>query len=600
MSPTKASLARFHPNILPRAKSVEPLRPVSKEIHDTFEQDPVVGGGTKQVVGHAAGTASKESQSGMDGMEKRHGLLVTPAQRSPSPGEGNVSAKQGQSVVDPNPRASPPEEARVEGTAANCTNGVQHEPVARMADVGSTGITFVPDSQNSQFPSTPTQRGPYVPTSGMGIGEDGEPSLPSTPSQLGLEPPRERPKGLLFSSPSRRSKRRGRSSAKSSPLKPPNVPPEQPTQTQKSSTANLGPRRYIANTPKPPLSLEEARLVEMQSKLSEVEKQLQNIEDKVLRQLLVSSWQPGKSKEGKYMAKQKEEVTRRSTKIFQLRDEILQIQATQGIDHSQTRPEGIDRKAASTKPSSLTQRLARYLPFSTKSRPPEPRPPSPKGTDVDQVLDLDILQPTVVPFTITTSNKLLLPPTVDNDLLQRQDITMSMAQQLLICDLQLTANITTQQISHLDIQALSSWAEPELGSWLRQPCEKMELAALGRAFGRYWEVAKLRGKCWISCKQDFRDLVTNAPESNSPLFFLGVQDLIFARSNVQLKVTWRISLSDQGEVESHSSAYPRFPAAWQQEANSELTKIGDAFIMLVEDRGIPEAIGMICKVVFPT
>ncbi|KAF6233858.1 hypothetical protein HO173_008070 [Letharia columbiana] len=65
MSPTKASLARFHPNILPRAKSVEPLRPVSKEIHDTFEQDPVVGGGTKQVVGHVAGTASKESQSGM-------------------------------------------------------------------------------------------------------------------------------------------------------------------------------------------------------------------------------------------------------------------------------------------------------------------------------------------------------------------------------------------------------------------------------------------------------------------------------------------------------------------------------------------------------
>ena len=100
--------------------------------------------------------------------------------------------------------------------------------------------------------------------------------------------------------------------------------------------------------------------------------------------------------------------------------------------------------------------------------------------------------------------------------------------------------------------------------------------------------------------QEFKDLVANVPESNSPFFFLGLQDLVFSRSNVQLKVDWRISLSDQGEVESHSSAYPRFPPAWQQDANSELARIGDAFTMLVEDRGITEAIGMICKVVFPT
>ena len=82
-----------------------------------------------------------------------------------------------------------------------------------------------------------------------------------------------------------------------------------------------------------------------------------------------------------------------------------------------------------------------------------------------------------------------------------------------------------------------------------------------------------------------------APHDQRPLFYLGMQELVFARSNVQLKVTWRISLSDQGEVESHSSACPRFPAAWHQEATSELAKIGDAFMMLVEDRGISEAIG---------
>ena len=600
MSPTKASLARFHPSLLPRAKSAEPPTPVSKEFHAYVERESVIASGTNRIVGRLPGTGSEELDSRRNGLEKRQpGLRATPTPRSQTPVEDNASAKQGHLVMNAGPRASPPEDAKDERTAVNGTDGGQQESVPEVADIGSTGITMVPDSQNSQFPFTPTQRAPNVPTSGMGIGEDGEPSLPSTPSQSGLEPPRERPKGLLFSSPSRRPRRKKRSSVKSSPLKFPDVPPDPPSQIQKSSIAQLGPRRYIANTPKPPPTPEEVRLLEVQNRLGGMETQLQDIEDKVLRQLLVSSWQQEGSKEVKYTAKQNKEAVQRIAKIVQLREELLQIQATQSIDHDQARVEETDRKVASPTPSSLTQQLAHFLPFSIKPRPPEPRAPSPKEKDVDQVLDLDTLQTAGTPFTVTTSNTVLLPHTLDNSLLQRQDVTISTPQQLLICDLQLTANITTQRISHLDILALSSWAEPELGSWLRQSCENMEVAALGRAFGRYWEVARLRGKCWISCKQDFNNLVANAPESNSPFLHLGMQDLVLARSGVQLKVTWRISLRDQGEVESHTSACPRFPATWHPEANSELAKIGDAFVMLVEDRGIPEAIGMICKVVFP-
>lgn len=55
-----------------------------------------------------------------------------------------------------------------------------------------------------------------------------EPELPPTPTELGLEPPPERPKGLLFSSPSRRARKKGGSSVKSSPLKPRDPPPEKP------------------------------------------------------------------------------------------------------------------------------------------------------------------------------------------------------------------------------------------------------------------------------------------------------------------------------------------------------------------------------------
>ena len=604
MSPTKASLARFHPSLLPRAKSAEPPRPVSNEDHGSIERDSAPTGGTNTIAEYVAGTHSKELGSGINGVEKGQGLQATERRSPRNPVEGNASPNQGQSqgqsVMKPGPRVLPPEEGRDEGTAANGTNGEQHKPVTEGEDIGSTGITVDPDSQNHQLPSTPTQRGLYVPTSGMGIGKDGEPSLPSTPSQFGLESLQKRPKSLLFSSPSRRSRRKGRSSTKFSPSKPPNIPPKHSSQEQKPLFASLGPRCYIENTPKPPLPPEDARLSEIRSRLDNLEKQLQDIEDKLLRQLLVSSWQQDGSKEKNNIAKQKKDIIQRNTKIMQLRDEVLQIQAMQSIDQGQARAEAVNRKVANTKPFTLTQRLANFLPFSTKARSPEPRSSSPKNMDVVQVQDLDVLETTAAPFTITTSDTSLLSSPMDNNLLQRQDVTMSTPQQILTCELQVTAEIATQQISHLDIQALSPWANPELGSWLRQSREKMELAALGRAFGRYWEVARLRGKCWISCKQDFKSLVVNFPEPNSPLYYLGMQDLVFARSNVQLKVTWRISLSDQGEVESHSSAYPRFPAAWQQEANSELAKIGDAFLMLVEDRGISEAIGMICKVVFPT
>ena len=591
MSPTKASLARFHPSLLPRAKSAEAPRPVNVEIHGSIEQDSATSGRTNGADVYIAGTASGQFELGINGVEKSHGLPVAPRPKSTSPGDGSARAKRGLSVTSPVARVPLPEAARPKGTKDDGTNGGQQQPVAEIAGIENSGITFVPDSQSSQLPSTPKQCEPHVPTSGMGIGEDGEPSLPSTPSQLGLEPLWEKSKGLLFSSPIRRSRRKRRSSAKSSPLKSLDPLPKTSNQRQKSSIADFGPRRYIENTPIPPPPKEEVFLTELQNRLNNLESQLQDIEVKLLQQILASSWQRHGGKEGGYKAQQRKEVIQRSTRIVQLRDEVRQIRTAQSIEAI---------PVAATKPSILTQRLAKFLPFAIVSRSSEPTSPSPKTNDVNHTLDLDTMRTAVTPFTITISNASLLPTTADNDLLQRQDVCLSTPQQSLKCDLQLTTNINAHQIATLETQALSSWAEPELGSWLRRPREEMEVATLGRVFGRYWEVAKLRGKCWISCKQEFTNLVANAPESNSPLWYLGLQDLIFARSNVQLKLTWRISLSDQGEVESHSSAYPRFPAAWQQEANSELTKVGDAFMMLVEDRGIPEAIGTICKVVFPT
>ncbi|KAL8701028.1 MAG: hypothetical protein Q9201_005130 [Fulgogasparrea decipioides] len=68
----------------------------------------------------------------------------------------------------------------------------------------------------AQFPSTPTRREPdYT--------DDGEPRLPSTPTQLGLEPPPKPPSGLLSRSSSKRMKTKAKH--RSSPLKLRECPP---------------------------------------------------------------------------------------------------------------------------------------------------------------------------------------------------------------------------------------------------------------------------------------------------------------------------------------------------------------------------------------
>ena len=602
MSPTKASLARFYPSLLPRAKSAEPPRPVSREKHASIRKPTLGEGTTNGARAYVASTTLEGLISPTNATENGHGLPVTPRRRSQVPGKGNDPSDQGQSKMISEIRASPPDEVRYECIGVSGMNGGQQQPVADALDLKNTGVTIVPDSQDPQVPSTPTQQAPYVPTSGMGIGEDGEPNLPSTPSQLGLEPPRERPKGLLFDSPSKRLKRKRRSTAKSSPLKSPAVLPDHSLQRQKTPAASLGPRRYIANTPKPPPRPGDAHLRQLRNRLGELEKQLQDIEDKLLRQILLSSWHQNRSQEGKDTAKRKKDVVQRSAKIVQLRDEVLQIQAAQSTDQVRAGPEAIDQGEVSANAPTLTQRLANFLPFATRAPPSEPRPPSPKNNAVTQALDLDKLQPTTEPFTITTSDTLLLPSTEDKILLQQQKVTMSAPHQILTCDLQLTANVATHKISQLDIQALSSWAEPELGSWLRQTHnQQMALAALGSVFGRYWEAAQLRSGCWISCREDFKDLVVNPPSefsTNPPPSHLGTQHLVLARRNVRLQFDWVISIDDEGQVQSRSSVDPSFPPAWPDEGG-QLAKIGDAFAMLVEERGIAEAVGMICKIVFP-
>lgn len=258
------------------------------------------------------------------------GLFAAPRRRSRTPGGNNTPSGKAKVALAHDSRASPPEEAR-EGI-----NEVQHSKVDEQGlsgDVISTETRSLVEGDGtmvagvSHSPSTPRHFGTHGATSGMIQDEDGEPSLPSTPVQLGLEMPPKRPMGLTFSSPGNRPHRKGKN-ARFSPLKPKDPAPEQPVQILGTPASSLGPRIYIANVPNPQPTAEEDSLMKMRERLTGLEKQLLGLELDLVRQLLVSQWQSDKKKEAKRISKAKGEAVAISAKMSRSREEMRQLIST--------------------------------------------------------------------------------------------------------------------------------------------------------------------------------------------------------------------------------------------------------------------------------
>ncbi|MCJ1455124.1 hypothetical protein MMC28_005478 [Mycoblastus sanguinarius] len=344
MFPTTASLACSNPHLLQPVSPSKPQGQVSRGSQQPYDRDTSVNG----VASGASGIARPEvstvlalTTAGANGTilagdfhAKAPGLPATPSRRPRSPGGNTGPPKSNGSLVDQDPRASPPEEAR-ETANRTLEKRVGQEVLATdnlntAANSTHLGEDVTEDSL-LRLPSTPTQRQLYGSANGMGQAEDGEPSLPSTPTQLGLEAPPEKPKGLLFSSPSRRSIRTKCLSAKSSPLKPKDPKPKDPA-PQKLIFANprpssLGTRVNIAKTPRPPPTSQETELSKLKACLGQMEKELQETQAYLLLQLLLPRVQQDNGKVNKEIQKRKNEVVQGTAEIMHLRDEIARLQA---------------------------------------------------------------------------------------------------------------------------------------------------------------------------------------------------------------------------------------------------------------------------------
>lgn len=198
-------------------------------------------------------------------------------------------------------------------------------------------------------------------------------------------------------------------------------------------------------------------------------------------------------------------------------------------------------------------------------------------------------------------------------MLHSQIIALSSPSKIFVLRLKVTLDIVSQAVTQLHVIELSDWAETELGGWLRGSSQDRSIAAIGTAFGHYWMVCLQRFKCWTDAVRKHSDLITDdrgfvkisSPPSNADLPhiipLLCWHDLNMARGTLSLTIQWRIFISsDNGTVDSDVSAQATYPETWRRtDAGAELDKMGEAFRMLVEERGVTEAIGVLADLLFP-
>lgn len=355
LSPTKASLARFNPDLLQTTKPIVPPRrrgsSGSQGAHsETLSvRGGLYGGTVTRAKSTEPSTAPPRSTPTLNPKANGQALRLAQRHRLRSPGGNERVPGESKTAVNGHPRASPPEGGEEENTGVfrapsheeeimNEDNRVQDAQVERQKDVVLNGADVslrdidvagaMSALENPQLPFTPSHSRLQGSSSGMVLQEDGEPSLPSTPIHLGLEDPPGSPKGLLFDSPSKRPKRKGNARAKPSPLKPQSADLEQPSWSSGASCPSLGPRVYIAHTPRPPLTAQEAALLGAQERLTKLEKQLQGIEDDLIRNLLVAGWEGDDGRANERTSKREKEILAKSTNITRLREEQRGFEST--------------------------------------------------------------------------------------------------------------------------------------------------------------------------------------------------------------------------------------------------------------------------------
>jgi hypothetical protein len=203
----------------------------------------------------------------------------------------------------------------------------------------------------------------------------------------------------------------------------------------------------------------------------------------------------------------------------------------------------------------------------------------PSHTPLPDTIDLINL---FTPFTVATH---LSQPTTDSDsaISQTHTITLFSPGKYLTATVDMVVSSSLDSlhasIDSVSVTSLSSWADLEVGKWIRQKAAERDVPCIGYGLGRYWDICLRRGKCWTRICREYPQLVTSAISLNSESKSkkrkrddqtgeFKVEDIAgqmswpaisLASKGITLSISWDISLDWAGDIGSNVGARAQFP-----------------------------------------
>ncbi|CAN9097388.1 unnamed protein product [Alternaria alternata] len=420
-------------------------------------------------------------------------------------------------------------------------------------------------------------------------GDEDEPKLPGTPSQNDRENSKQPRRGILFSSPSKRTLR-VRDPVKQPPptSRAPAVQPDDITGPIEDGPVEDVTQEVVQERqpPDPEIERRKQEKARLQREVEELEAQVSRCIDEVVKE-----------------QRRGPEDSLRPPERDSLKKFISEISGTD------TEPE---------KSAPVSSLLSSFLPFAALSVPP-PRPkqaekPVPSHRPVELADPLPYLEM----FTsLNFSTQLSLPRSKISPASQRvhQKHTIDIAgpQKLLTAQVSITIDALAHEIIDMQLLRISPWAERELGTYIRARALERDLGNASWAMDSYWQIARKRAQHWHKCETNFAHLLVGRSaedtENTQPVKSmtrkdlsrnLGRDTLILQDKHVLLKLNWRIGFDWTGEAESDVTVEAAFPQVWSEmgDGAAAFKKIPQTFASLVRTKGAFQATSVMVALLF--
>lgn len=339
--------------------------------------------------------------------------------------------------------------------------------------------------------------------------EEQEAELPLTPSQRGTQDVGSHtPRGILYSSPSKRAKRSKVLAKKlnSSPSKPRDKTPnrdETDRQTQPEVAASQPeagiPDAEQATAAGPGKAGQVTGTAHQESEAKQQEK------DRLLQEMKVLETQVKRLEH----AVQTTDTDPRDSGFKNPQDLESLITLINETNPASQPPDPPEQPP-------LSQLLSSFLPFTkplahrTEPAPPASNDPVPSHAPLaldDPLPYLTLFTPFTITSSISTTPETSTAPSPQPPTLLHT-ITLTSPSSLLSATLHLHISPNPEpHIKRLNLAALSPWAESEIGAWLRRRAAENDVGGVGWALGSYWELATKRAGCWGRCERAWPHLL---------------------------------------------------------------------------------------------